>query len=225
MLNNINAIIFDMDGLLLDSERIALSTFVDSCKEHNFKPNMEVYHKCIGTNASTTREILLEGHGDNFPYEAIAKLWARKYREEALHKPVPMKEGVLSLLQYLKQEGVRIAVVTSTRKRNALIKLSNAKILHFFDFVLGGDQVSNGKPNPEVYLTASQKLNEPPTKCLALEDSDNGVLAAHNAGLTVIQVPDLKEPSVEIEALGHLIVKSLVEVEGILRRFNSVSSS
>ena len=214
-----------MDGLLLDSERIALSMFVDSCKEHNFEPNMEVYYRCIGTNASKTREILLEGHGNNFPYEAIAELWAKKYHEEALTKPVPMKEGVLSLLQYLKQEGVKKAVVTSTRKRNALIKLSNAKILHFFDIVLSGDQVLNGKPNPEVYLTASQKLNEPPTKCLALEDSDNGVLAAYNAGLTVMQVPDLKEPSVEIKALGHIIMKSLVEVECILRRFNSESSS
>ena len=214
-----------MDGLLLDSERIALSTFVDSCKEHDFEPNIEVYYSCIGTNASKTREILLEGHGNNFPYEAITELWAKKYHEEALNKPVPTKEGVLSLLQYLKQEGVKKAVVTSTRKRNALIKLSNAKILHFFDIVLGGDQVLNGKPNPEVYLTASQKLNEPPTKCLALEDSDNGVLAAHNAGITVIQVPDLKEPSVKIQALGHKIVKSLTEVERMFKSFNSTSSS
>jgi HAD superfamily hydrolase (TIGR01509 family) len=214
-----------MDGLLLDSERIALSTFVDSCKEHYFEPNMEAYYRCIGTNALKTREILLEGHGKNFPYEAITKLWTKKYHEEALNKPVPMKEGVWSLLQYLKKEGVKRAVVTSTRKRNALIKLSNAKILHFFDIVLGGDQVLNGKPNPEVYLTVSQKLNEPPTKCLALEDSDNGVLAAYNAGLIVMQIPDLKEPSVEIKALGHIIVKSLVEVERILRRLNSVSSS
>ena len=225
MLNNIKAILFDMDGLLLDSERIALLAFVDSCREHDFEPNMEVYHKCIGTNTATTREILLKGYGDNFPYEAISKLWVKKYHEEVLNKPVPMKEGALSLLEYLEQEGFKKAIVTSTRKKTALVKLSNAKILHFFNIVLGGDQVLNGKPDPEVYLIASQKLDEPPSRCLALEDSDNGVLAAHNAGLTVIQVPDLKEPSVKIQALGHKIVKSLTEVERMFKSFNSTSSS
>ncbi len=210
---------------MLDSERIALSTFVDSCREHSFEPNIEVYYKCIGTNASKVREVLLEGYGENFPYEAITELWRKKYHKEALDKPVPMKEGALSLLQYLKHEGAKMAIVTSTRQKNALIKLSNAQISHFFDIVLGGDQVSEGKPNPEGYLTVSQKLNEEPANCIALEDSDNGVLAAYNAGLTVIQVPDLKEPSVEIKTLGHIIVKSLVEVECIFKRFNSAFSS
>jgi len=225
MLNSINAIIFDMDGLLLDSERIALSTFIDSCKKHGFEPNIEVYYKCIGTNASKTKEILLEGYGKNFPYEAIIELWVKNNHEETLNKSVPLKKGVLSLLQYLEQKGVKKAVATSSRKKNALIKLANAKLLHFFDIVLGGDQVLNGKPNPEIYLTVSQKLNEEPIRCLALEDSDNGVLAAHDAGLTVIQVPDLNEPSVEIANLGHVIVKSLAEVEHMFKQFDSVFPS
>lgn len=225
MINSINAVIFDMDGLLLDSERIALSTFIDSCRKHNFEPNIEVYYKCIGTNASKTKEILLEGYGKDFPYKAITELWVKKNHEETLNKSIPIKKGALSLLQYLEQKGVKKAVATSSRKKNALIKLSNAKLLHFFDIVLGGDQVLNGKPNPEIYLTASQKLNEEPIRCLALEDSDNGVLAAYNAGLTVIQVPDLKEPSAKITNLGHTVVKSLVEVEHILKQFDSVFSS
>ena len=219
------AVIFDMDGLLLDSEGIALSTFIDSCRKHSFEPNIEVYYKCIGTNASTTKEILLEGYGKNFPYKAITELWVKNNHEETLNKSVPLKKGVLSLLQYLEQKGVKKAVATSSRKKNALIKLANAKLLHFFDIVLGGDQVLNGKPNPEIYLTVSQKLNEEPIRCLALEDSDNGVLAAHDAGLTVIQVPDLNEPSVEIANLGHVIVKSLVEVEHMFKQFDSVFPS
>jgi len=93
-----------------------------------------------------------------------------------------------------------------------------AGILHLFDFILGGDKVTNPKPHPEIYLNACRKLNEEPVKCLALEDSDNGVRSALGAGLMVIQVPDLVPPSGEVEASGHLIVESLAEVESMIWR-------
>ncbi len=210
------AVIFDLDGLLLDSESISLSTFVESCRECDFEPNMEVYYQSIGTNWSKTKEIFLEGYGKNFPYKAITELWLEKYHEEVLGKPVPLKEGALSLLQYLEKEGVKKAVVTSSRKKNALIKLSNAQILSFFDFVLGGDEISKGKPDPEMYLTAAERFNEETAECLAIEDSDNGAVSAFKAGLTVIQVPDLIEPSAKVKALGHEIMESLTEVISML---------
>jgi len=210
------AIIFDMDGLLLDSERIALSTFVESCRENNFEPDINVYNKCIGTTSYATKEILLNGYGRDFPFEMISELWKKKYLNEVLNKPVPLKPGALSLLQHLEKEGIKKVVVTSTDYELAIRKLTNAQIVHFFKFVLGRDQVLNGKPNPEIYLTACRKLGENPINCLALEDSDNGVLAAFNAGLTVIQVPDLVEPSAKVKALDHWIVKSLVEATAVL---------
>jgi beta-phosphoglucomutase len=95
--------------------------------------------------------------------------------------------------------------------------LTRADILSFFDGIIAGDDVMNGKPNPEIYFTACRELDEAPSNCLALEDSNNGVLSALNAGLQVIQVPDLIEPTSEIKAYGHEIVQSLVEVEKILR--------
>jgi beta-phosphoglucomutase-like phosphatase (HAD superfamily) len=157
MLNTYNAVIFDMDGLLLDSEAIALTTFVDSCRKCGFKPDdMQVYYKCIGTNWSTTREILMEGYGEDFPLDTISEIWGEQYHRETLTKPVPMKKGALSLLRYLEKEGIKKAIVTSSRKKNALIKLTNAGILDFFEFVLGGDEITNGKPNPEMYLTATE---------------------------------------------------------------------
>ncbi len=218
MLNNLNAVVFDMDGLLLDSEMIALATFIESCQELGFEPSdMEPYYRCIGTNWATTREILIDGYGQDFPLEAISEIWGKKYHHETLTKPVPVKEGALKLLRYLEQESVKKAIVTSTRKKNALIKLTNAKILDFFDFVLGGDEVTNGKPHPEMYLTAATKLSVAPGQCLAIEDSDNGVLAAVTAGLVVIQVPDLKQPSDKVRALGHTVATSLAEVEAMLR--------
>jgi len=218
MLNNFDAVIFDMDGLLLDSETIALATFIEACREIGFEPsNMGPYFRCIGTNWATTREILIEGYGDDFPLDAISQIWGEKYHRETLTKPVTKKEGALKLLQYLEGEVVKKAIVTSTRKENALIKLTNAELLNFFTFVLGGDEITSGKPHPEIYLTAAEKLGVAPAACLAIEDSDNGVLAAFNAGMVVIQVPDLKQPSDEIRALGHIIAASLIDVEGMLR--------
>ena len=179
------AVTFDMDGLLLDSERIALSTFVESCRENNFEPDISIYYKCVGTTSYTTREILMKGYGDDFPFEAISALWKKKYENEVFNRPVPLKPGALDLLRHLEKEGTKRVVVTSTDRELAIRKLTNARIVHFFGFVLGRDQVSQGKPNPEIYLTACRELRENPTDCLALEDSDNGVLAAYHAGLEV----------------------------------------
>ena len=218
MLNNFDAVIFDMDGLLLDSETIALATFIEACREIGFEPSdMGPYFRCIGTNRATTREILIEGYGDDFPLDTISQIWGEKYHRETLTKPIAKKEGALKLLKYLEGEVVKKAIVTSTRKENALIKLINAELLNYFTFVLGGDEITNGKPHPEMYLTAAEKLGAAPAACLAIEDSDNGVLAAFNAGMVVIQVPDLKPPSDEIRALGHIIAASLIDVEGMLR--------
>ena len=210
------AVIFDMDGLLLDSERIALSVFVESCRENNFEPDIDIYYKCIGTTSYATREILMKGYGDDFPFETISALWKKKYENEVYNKPVPLKPGALDLLRHLEKEGTKRVVVTSTDRELAIRKLTNAQIVHFFGFVLGRDQVSQGKPNPEIYLTACRELGEDPTGCLALEDSDNGVLAAYHAGLEIIQIPDLVEPSPAVRALGHRIVKSLIEAAPML---------
>jgi HAD superfamily hydrolase (TIGR01509 family) len=210
------AVIFDMDGLLLDTERIAMAAFVEACRECHFEPDVNVYKRCIGTTSHMTREILTSGYGSEFPFDIISPLWRKRYLEEVLTKPVPLKTGVLKLLRQLEKQKVKKAVVTSTERELALTKLTNAEIGHFFQFILGRDEVSQGKPNPEIYLTACRKLDEDPSDCLALEDSENGVLAAFNAGLTVIQVPDLVEPSAKIRALGHRIVNSLEDIPPLL---------
>ena len=218
-MNNLEAVVFDMDGLLLDTEIIALKTFVAACKEYDFEPDLQVYYQCIGSNSARTKGILIEGYGPNFPYSAISELWRKRFEEET-QKPIPVKPGVHRLLEYLQQKPVKKAVVTSTRHENALKKLQNTRILDFFEFVLGGDQITKGKPDPEMYLTACHKLNVKPEKVLALEDSENGVRSALNAGLIVFQIPDMIKPSKEVKALGHTIINSLTEVETMLRRIN-----
>ncbi|MFC1954633.1 HAD family hydrolase [Chloroflexota bacterium] len=212
------AVIFDMDGLLLDTETIAIATFIAACQEYAFDPDLNVFHKCIGVDWETTKEIMSVEYGSSFPLKDVTDLWGKKMDQEMMQKPIPLKVGAFNLLQYLEKEDVKIALVTSTRKEIARKELSNAKIGNFFDFILGGNEVLRGKPNPEIYLTACQKLNEEPINCLALEDSDNGVLAAFHAGITVIQIPDIVQPSAEVKALGHKVMRSLVEVENMLKK-------
>jgi HAD superfamily hydrolase (TIGR01509 family) len=217
-LPDINAIVFDMDGLLLDSEKIALETFTAACREHHFEPDLKIYFRCVGTTAVKTREILLEGYGPDFPFEKVYALWGQKFHQETWDKPIPLKPGAVSLLQYLEILHLPKALVTSTRQEVAVRELAHTRLLPFFEFVIGGDNIRNGKPHPEIYLTACTRLHADPSLCLALEDSNNGVLSAYRAGLQVIQVTDLLEPSPEVRALGHRIVKSLTEVEDLLRQ-------
>lgn len=208
-----------MDGLLLDSEKIAMTTFIEACRENHYEPDVSVYYRCIGTTPSKTREILMDVYGSAFPYKAVSELWRIKFNERALNQPIPLKDGVLDLLKFIeRKDGVKTAVVTSTYREPATKMLTNANIVRFFGFILGGDEIMHGKPDPEIYLTACRRLSEEPGNCLALEDSNNGVLSASAAGLTVIQVPDLIEPSANVKALGHTIVKSLSDV---LTQFDS----
>ncbi len=218
-MNNLRAVIFDMDGLLLDTEKISAATFIVSCRDCGLNPDIGVYHKCIGTTFARTKEILIEGYGKDFPVETVLRLWNKRFLEETENKSVPLKAGAMSLLKYLDNQRLRKVVVTSTRREAAIRELTNAQILLYFDFVLGGDQIPNGKPHPDIYLQACRQLNEEPSQCLAIEDSDNGVISASKAGLMVIQVPDLVEPSDKVKALGHRIIKSLIEVETLLKSF------
>jgi HAD superfamily hydrolase (TIGR01509 family) len=206
-----------MDGLLLDTEKISLSTFLEACRHHGYQPDVQVYYKIIGTTSQKTHEVLMEGYGPDFPLEAIFGHWRQNYRVQAIEQPVPVKEGVLNLLSYLEDEAIRKIVVTSTQRANAERMLANAQILSRFEFVMGGDQISKGKPDPEIYLTACRKLGAVPAHCLALEDSENGVLSAFRAGLIVVQVPDLLPPSDAVRSLGHCIVGTLSEAKMIIQ--------
>ncbi len=207
-----DAVIFDMDGLLLDTERIALRAFRAACAEVGVEADEAVYFRCIGTNAAATTRILRDGYGPGFPLDRIQTLWDEKYAADALARPVPLKAGAGELLNRLAAHGTAMAVATSTAYTLAATKLTNAGIFGHFDFVVAGDQVSQGKPDPEIYATAAQRLGLDAGRCLALEDSDNGVRSALGAGLQVIQIPDLVPPAQEVRAFGHPIMASLHDV-------------
>lgn len=221
---DIQAVIFDMDGLLLDTERLSLATFMQACEQCGFEPKRDVYLDCVGSNREKTRQILLDGHGEAFPLDAVCEDWDKNYRRVTLEQPIPVKTGAKELLQFLSGTHVKIGLATSTQKAMAVKKLLNASIEHYFEFILGGDQVSQGKPHPEIYRKVAAQFNVSPENCLAFEDSNTGVKSAYNAGMNVIQVPDLVEPSAEVKAFNHLVVSSLDEVSKLFNERSSARS-
>lgn len=205
-------IIFDLDGLLIDSERMALEQFLLTAQEFGIEIDHKIYMQCIGANATRTDEILssaLSRHTEYLPFKAA---WRNRYKALMEHQPIPLKPGAIEILKHIKSRQQNISLATSTETPQALIKLTNAGISEYFDAVIGGDQVAHSKPAPDIFLKAAQAFNVLPEHCLVLEDSENGVNAAINAGMQVVQIPDLVEPSDTLRQHGHIILTSLQEV-------------
>lgn len=215
-MKNIDGIIFDMDGVLIDSERISFKCFQEVFKEYSYKISEEFYLKLIGRNLKSIKEIMEKEYGDEFPFDDIYKKKSQLALETTNKNGVIIKPGVHDLLDYLKEKGYKIAVASSTRKERVLELLEEAKIKDKVNFIIGGDQVENSKPNPEIFLKAAKGLEVEPESCIVIEDSDAGITAAHAANMKGIHVPDMKELEVETRDLAFKVCKSLYEVKDYL---------
>ena len=187
-------IIFDMDGLLIDSERIARELFLLTLEEFGVEINMEAYLQCIGANARRVDEILSAAMADQADYHALKASWQRRYQQHITQQPIPVKDGVDELTRHIQANRQPMVVATSTATPRARQKLSDAGLLNRFDAVIGGEQVAASKPAPDLFLRAAAGFDVAPGRCLVLEDSINGVKAALNAGMRVVHVPDLVPP-------------------------------
>ncbi|MBN2420607.1 MAG: HAD family phosphatase [Deltaproteobacteria bacterium] len=213
------AAIFDMDGLLLDTERIFLDAFKKTCSVLGLEFDMSLFIKLIGTNSVKTKELLIDGFGKGFNYDSFRENWFENVKEYLAHNSIPLKEGAVDILEKIKSIHLPMAVATSTRYNDAVKSLDSTGILHYFKFIVAGDQVTKSKPDPEIYLKVADRLGVTPDECIVFEDSENGVKSAHAAGMDIIQIPDLLIPSNELKALAHRIYGSLNDV---LRDFDGI---
>jgi HAD superfamily hydrolase (TIGR01509 family) len=201
-----------MDGTLLDTERVAQEAFCTACDELHVAPRMDLLLRCVGAAEPIARRIIGAGYGAGLDCDAFFAAWNRHFRQLSQQTPAPLKEGAAALLDAVAGLGLPMAIATSSRTEHAVEKLRQAGLLKRFRTVIGADQVQWPKPDPEVYLKAAAYLAVDPKACLAVEDSEYGVRAAHAAGMTVIQVPDMTQPSSDLRSLGHIILNSLKEV-------------
>ena len=208
------AVLFDMDGLMLDSEREAQACLSRATVEQQQALTADDLMALVGKDELASRTYLAARLG---PDRASALLTrSRALYVEAVARGIPQRPGVLALLRWLAGHGIARAVGTSTQRPLALRKLEIAGLLPYFDTVVTASDVAQAKPAPDIYLLAAARLGMDPADCLVLEDSPIGVRAAFAAGIRVIQVPDLLAPDDALRGLGHRIVASLGEVQQLL---------
>jgi HAD superfamily hydrolase (TIGR01509 family) len=188
------AIIFDMDGLLLDSERPYRDAWLVVGNKKGFPLTESIYLQAVGRDDRDTRAIFCAQFGEGFPYDEICADVRAMMDRHTGEKGHALKDGVLDLLEDLKQRAIPCAVATSTMRQKAMARLEQANILRYFRDVSGGDEVTRGKPEPDLYLLAAKKSGIVPGRCLAFEDSAPGARAADKAGMRVMVIPDLMEP-------------------------------
>jgi HAD superfamily hydrolase (TIGR01509 family) len=209
------AVIFDMDGLMLDTEPISHRAWWRAAGSLGVAIDDALLARMIGRNYRDCERLIRESLGPDAPVEAMMREWHRCY-DEALADGIPVKPGLPDLLDWLERQAVPRAVATSTRRQRALAKLSATRMVERFDAIVAGDEVPNGKPAPDIFLCAAARLAVTPQRCLVLEDSEPGVRAAIAAGMTPVLVPDLLPPSASLLAAGVRVAASLHEVHAWL---------
>lgn len=205
----------DMDGLLLDTERVYLESTVGALEELGFPRNEKFCLSLVGLSDDLCDARLEERFGPTFSMRAfLAAYESRKGR--ALRGEVPLKPGAVSLLRSLHASDASIVLTTGARRSTALDHLCRADLLEYFDAIISRDDVDHPKPAPDTYIRAASQVSADPRRCLALEDSPVGVESAAAAGFGVILVPDLVYPNVAIRALCEAVVTDLHLARAVL---------
>lgn len=213
----IKAIIFDMDGLMIDSERVTFECYQEILKGMNLTMDEEFYKTLLGKPLKGIYQRFYDVYGNDFPIEDVIKdvhaLMAKRFETEG----VPIKTGLKSLLEYLKENNYKTIVATSSNRDRVDTILSQAQITDYFDDSICGDEVTKGKPNPEVFLKSCQKLGVNVDEAIVLEDSEAGIQASYDANIKVICIPDMKYPEKQYEEKTFKILKDLNDVTEYLK--------
>ncbi len=213
---NFKAVVFDMDGVIFDSERAVQDCWKIVAGRHKIPDIETTCMACLGVNAPGTRRIMLNRYGEDFPYDTYRAEVSSIFHSRYGNGRLPMKPGVTELLSALKEHGVLIALASSTRREAVVEELTDAGIISYFHKIICGDMVQKSKPAPDIFLKACEELQVSPEDAYAIEDSYNGIRSARAAGLRPIMVPDLSVPTEEMEQLAEVILPSLLNVKKYL---------
>lgn len=207
------AIIFDMDGVIFDSERMAFNCWEKAGRHYGLSNIWEIYHKVIGVNAAETKAIVLEEYGEGFDFEKFSAEASMLFHEAADKTGLPVKKGVWELLSYLKEKQIPLGLASSTRLAIVEAELKQAGLYHYFSVIVGGDLLKRSKPAPDIYLMACEKMGVAPEGAYAIEDSHNGIRSAYAAGMLPIMVPDMLEATEEMRQKSIVVLNDLLQVK------------
>lgn len=211
------AVIFDMDGVLFDTERLCINAWDYAGERMNIKRTGDMVFKTLGVNVATVNRILKEEYGKSFNIELF-----RKYCDEYMNSfftrnQVPVKDGLYNILKHLKKNNFKIALASSSSKKTVMRNLESAEITNYFDALVSGDMVEKSKPEPDIYLKAAELLGLSAGECYAIEDSKNGLKSASSAGCKAIMVPDLWQGDEETDKFIFAKCNSLNDVIEIIK--------
>ncbi len=213
----INGVIFDMDGLMFDTEKMWASFWEPALARLGLTYKEGLAEAARGTAGETTREVVRKFYGPDCDAAAIVDS-LHAVADEAFEAPVPKKPGIDELLAWLDENHIPMAVASSSRERSIRHHLDNWGMTHYFKAIVSGQHVARSKPDPEIFLLAAKKLGLPPEHCLVLEDSYNGIRAGAAGGFVTVMVPDLMQPDEEMRRLYTAECASLFEVLDKLKK-------
>ena len=211
----INTVIFDMDGLMFDTERLYFKFFEEIFSDYGFEYTPELAKKITGADGQEIKKIFAEYMG-----LSEEQIDMRKYAGEAVRRisdyvkenGVPAKDGLYELFAYLKEHNYKIAVASSSPRKMVDFNLKSSGLLDSVSAIASGDEVEKSKPEPDIFLKAAELIGSEPNSCLVLEDSERGILAAVNAGMKVICIPDMSVPEDDKLELSEAVYESLKDV-------------
>lgn len=213
----IKGAVFDMDGLMFDSERITYNGWQKLMDENGYEYSIDVFKQTVGRRKKEVEQFYYSKYGKDFPYRKLSEIQRNNYINFVMTKGAPVKKGLYEILEFLKDNDIKIALATSTSRQTSLINLESAKVEKYFDTLVCGEDVTNGKPDPEVFLTAAKKIGIEPEQCVAFEDSFNGIRSAFAAGMTTVMVPDFIQPTDEILTMVNYLCSDLPNAVEVLK--------
>ncbi|MBE5820777.1 MAG: HAD family phosphatase [Clostridiales bacterium] len=227
-MENFKAVIFDMDGTMFDTETLQLKTWIAIGKKYNFNITEALVKSSFGISRPETKQLFLKALGDDFDFDYYRDMKERNMKAYVEKNGVPQKRGLMQLLNYLRDNRYALAIATSSTREKTYKYLDKAGITDYFHVIITGDMVSKGKPEPEIFLTAFENLNNkfgniPKSQCIVVEDTPSGVKAANRAGINVIMVPDMIQPTPDVEEVLYAKYESLVDVKRMLEKEKGVN--
>ncbi len=220
MVKDYKAVVFDMDGVIFDSEVKVVECWKVIADKYHIPDIETTCIDCMGQNQAMAKDKFLAKYGEDFPYVEYKKEMSDLFHSRYDNGRLPMKPGVVEILKYLKAQGKLIALASSTRREVVTRELRDAGVLNYFDAVICGDMVNKSKPEPDIFLKACEELGVKTNEAYAIEDSHNGIKAASRGGLRPIMVPDLMPVNQEMKELSLDILDSLLEVKTYLENLS-----
>lgn len=208
----VQGVIFDMDGLILDNGIVYKQAYKQAALDNGYTLSDELYHRMLGIPHEDCNLLLKKTFGEDFPVAKFEEMWSKKYQEVLSTEGIPFRDGFEALFAHLEKHQVPIALATSSNRKKVEAHLGNTRYLEAFDAICTSDDITKGKPDPEIYLLAASKINSQPQQSIVFEDSNNGMRAALAADCMGIMVINQESAEDYVKQNGLFVFSSLAEV-------------